>query len=294
MATPANPTLAEIVSEGLKKAGEGSPTATLTTQATTMWMEEIKNDIWRRVKGLKFLQITSYGIFPRGQSRYSNPVDFASDLSLVLLDGAVTGVAQGGSVDYIDLAADDASTEDQLLGKLILVTSGTGAASASQIISYNSTTKRASVVPNFTAAPAAASEYQIIDNEIPLMEDHVIRSDGEGSLGLGTPSKFYPLGDEDYGEFILDCPPARQFGARLRYFANIMKLDTESTLMSTLYLNFRNLWLKGIEYRCWKYNNDDRVGQAFAEYQEELNLLMYADAYGVDLHSMHQTVTDYA
>lgn len=293
-AAPANPTLAEIVTEGLSKSGEGSPTQTLIAQATNKWMEEIKNDIWRRVKDLKFLQVTSYGIFPKGQQRYSNPTDFASDLVLTLLDGSVTGIAQGGSPGAIILAANEASTSDQLIGKLILVISGTGTASASQIITYDSTTKQANVIPNFTSSPAAGSGYQIIDNEIPLEEQHIARSEQQGMIGLSQPKYFYPMGDEDFGEFLLDCPPAKQYGARLRYYANIMKIDLSSTLMSTLYLNFRNLWLKGIEYRCWKFNNDDRVGQSFREYGEELNLLLYADAYGVDLHNIQQVVTDYA
>ena len=293
MAAPSNPTLAQIVSEGLAKGGELSPSSSLTAEANT-WMEEIKNDIWKRVKGLKFLQTTSYGIFRRGQSRYSNPTDFASDLSLTLLDGSISGTAQGGAPDNIILGAADQSTEDQLIGKLIVVTSGTGLASASQIVGFDSTTKQADVVPNFTTAPASGSTYLVIDREIDLDEQHVKKSDEQSQIGLGEPKYFYPQGDEDFGEFTLDCPPQKQYAARLRYYANIMKLDLDSTLMSTLYLNFRNLWLRGLEWRLWKKNNDDRVEQGKRDYEEELNLLQFGDAYGVDLHNMQQTVTDYA
>lgn len=293
MAAPSNPTLAQIVSEGLSKAGESSPTTSLTTRATNEWMEEIKNDIWERVKNLKFLQITSYGIFPQGQSRYSNPTDYASDLVLTLLDGTITDTAQGGAPNYIDLAADEAAQSSDLIGKLILIISGTGTASASQIVTYNATTKRASVVPNFTTAPSSDSTYLIIDEEIPIKEKHVSFAEFDSRLGLGQPSAFYPIGDEDFGEFILDCPPVKQYGARLRYYANVMKIDLSSTLMSTLYLNLRNVWLTGIKSKCWDFNTDDRYQEALREYEEQLNLLEFS-SYGIDLHNMQQRVVDYA
>ena len=133
MATPNNPTLTEIVTEGLKKAGDSDPDSTLITRASDYWMEEIKNTIRYESPKLAYLQITSIGVLIKGQSRYAYPTDFGSDLSIVLLDGGVSGAAQAGSSSTVTLAADDNSSLGGIQGKDILITSGTGQGSLSQI-----------------------------------------------------------------------------------------------------------------------------------------------------------------
>jgi hypothetical protein len=292
MGIPANPTLNSLVLEGLAKGGEGDPSNSLISRANG-WMEEIKNDIWKRIKGLKFLQITSHGVIPRGQSKYSNPADFASNLNLTLLDGMITGTAQAGSPSSITLAASETTPEGKLIGKEILVLSGSGQASLSQITSYDETTKVVGVSPNFFAAPSVGSTYLVINSEYPVLEKHVGMIQDFKSLSLGRPEYFFPIGDEDYGEFILNCPPNKQYGARLRYYASIMKLDTSGTLMSTLYLHNRNLWLNGIKWKILDENKHAEMSIARQEYFGELNKLVFADAYGIDMNNLQQKVVDY-
>lgn len=294
MASPTNPTRDELVAEGLRKAGIFSPSSTVTAVARDKWLEEIKNDIWRRIKHLKFLQITAYGIIPQGQSRFSNPTDFASDLSLTLLDGNGVGTATGGGSGYVDLAASESYSESDLQGKHILITSGTGQASYSQITSYNSSTKRASVTPNFQTAPASGSGYKIIDVEYEVERKPIIEMDYLRVMGRTRPLYFFPVGDEDYGEFILNSPPDKEYGARLRYYANIMKIDVLSTHMSTLYLNYRSVWLKGIEWRALKENKHADQMVARQEYEAALAGLVFGDAYGVDMNNLRMRVGDYA
>ncbi len=96
MATPNNPTLTEIVTEGLNKSGDADPDTDLITRASDYWMEEIKNTIRYESPKLAYLQITSIGVLIKGQSRYAYPTDFGSDLSIVLLDGGTSGTAQAG------------------------------------------------------------------------------------------------------------------------------------------------------------------------------------------------------
>jgi hypothetical protein len=256
-------------------------------------MDEIKNDIWKRIKGLKFLQITSHGVIPRGQSKYSNPTDFSNNLNLTLLDGTVTGTAQAGSPSSITLAAGESSAEGDLIGKEILILSGSGAASLSQITSYDEATKEVGVTPDFYAAPGAGSTYLVITSEYPVFEKHIGLIQDYRSLSLGRPEHFFPTGDEDYGEFILNCPPDKQYGARLRYYANIMKLDTAGTLISTLYLNNRNLWLSGIKWKILDENKHAEMGIGRQEYFAELNKLVFSDAYGIDMNNLQQKVPDY-
>ena len=155
-AAPTVPTQASLISEGLAMAGESDPDSTLTTRAG-LWFEEIKNDIWRKEKKLKSLQKTCYAILQKGESRYSYPSSFSSDISITILDGSRTGTAQAGSTNSITLASSESAGDSDLIGKEIIVTSGTGIGSFAQIISYSSTTKVASVTPDFETAPDSTS-----------------------------------------------------------------------------------------------------------------------------------------
>jgi hypothetical protein len=293
MAAPANPTASELVTEALAKAGDSAPDSALKTRAETKWLEEIKNDIWKRSKKLKSLQITTIGIIPKGQSRFSNPNDYSSDLTIAILDGNNSGTAQAGSTATVTLAATDKIDEGVILGKDILITSGTGIASMSQVTAYNATTKVARVTPAFKAAPAAGSVYLVIDREYPVEQ----RPIGQYSLFQDTslirPRYYFPIGDEDFGEFIFNSPPDKKYGSRLRYYANVMKIDLSSTHMSTLYLQWRGVFLEGLMWKRFVDVDDTRQNDAWVRYQRELNTLIMRETYGTDLSGLVDNVKDF-
>jgi hypothetical protein len=290
---PSNPTLEELVREGLAKAGEASPDANLLERAEEQWMGEIKNDIWELGKKPKSLHITSYGVFQAGQSRYSNPSDFSSDLSLTILDGATRGTAQGGSVSSITLAASD-SSDESIIGKGIIVLSGTGQGSYSQIVDFDSDTKVATVAPNFNTAPSSDSGYMIVDQEYPVEQRPVFENDRHQNVPVkGIADRFYPMGDEDYGEFFLNKAPDKVYGARLRYYANLMKIDTDSTLMSTLYLRWRIIWVEGIRFKKIDDEDDDRAQVAEERYRRKMQAIIGRETYGMDISNLVDQVTDY-
>jgi hypothetical protein len=72
-----------------------------------------------------------------------------------------------------------------------------------------------------------------------------------------------------------------------------MKLDTAGTLMSTLYLHNRNLWLTGLKWKILDENKHVESTKAEREYWGELNKLVFSDAYGIDMNNLQQKVTDY-
>lgn len=294
MPIPSNPTLEELVAEGLAKAGESSPSTSLSLRAETTWMEEIKNDIWELGKKPKALHVTSYGVTTIGQSRYSNPTDFSSDLSLTILDGNVRGTAQTGGSSSITLAADDPSTSGSIIGKGIMIISGTGQGSYSQVSGYDSSTKVATVVPNFTTAPAASSGYMIVDVECPVEQRPVFELDAEmNRTRVQRPDRFYPIGDEDYGEFIFNYVPDRVYGMRLRYYANLMRIDVDSTLMSTLYQRWRTIWVEGIRFKKIDDEDDDRSQEAQDRYRRKMQAIISRETYGMDISNLTDRVTDY-
>lgn len=291
-AAPSNPTQASLVSEALAMAGELDPTDALTTRAN-LWFEEIKNDIWRKEKKLKSLQKTCYAIFQTGQSRYSYPASFSSDLSLTILDGQNTGTAQAGSVNSITLASTDTNSDNGLVGSEIIITGGTGVGSFSQITSYTSSTKVATVTPDFETAPDSTSTYLVKDTETDLEPRPISDFKIYQQVGGGLPRYFFPLGDEDNGEFILNCPPGKVYGARIRYYANIMTLDTATDHFSNLLLQWRNIWLQGIVYRKLRDANDDRSNDEFTKYRGELQSLINREKYGTDMSFLRDTVSDF-
>lgn len=294
MPVPSAPTIAQLVSEGLNKGGESSPSSSLTTRATDQWVEEIKNDIWNLCKKPKLLHITAYGVFYRGQSKYSNPSDFSSDLTLTILDGSVRGTAQAGTVSSITLAADDPSSDTSIVGKEIMILAGTGQASWSQVISFDSSTKIATVTPNFSTAPSSDSTYMIIDQEYPVESRPVFqRDDIRRRPEVGIATEFFSIGDEDYGEFILNKAPDRVVGARLRYYANIMRIDTDSQLYSTILQRWRQIFVNGIKFKKLDDEDDDGAPSAFSEYQNSLRTLINRESYGMDISSLQERVVDY-
>lgn len=292
MAVPADPTVSQLVSEAFKKAGELNPSSDLTTRGEGSWMEEIKNDIWKRSKKLKRLHVTAHGVMAKGLSRYSMPTDFSSDLDLAILDGN-TGTAQAGSINTLTLAATETYQEGDILGLDLLINSGQGQASSSQITSYNSTTKVATVTPDFKASPSTSSGYMIVNKEYNVDQKHIGQYQIYKELSLGRPTVVFPIGDEDYGEMILNRPPDKAYGMRLRYYANLMKIDTSTTHFSTILLEYRNVFMSGLLWKAYQFFDDDRQENQWSRYQAELNSLILRETYGVDLQGLQDHVSDY-
>lgn len=294
MSIPSNPTLRQIVTEGLISAGDSDPSSDLIDRAENFFMEDIKNMIRHESGKLSVLQVTSIGVLVKGQSRYAYPTDFGSDLSIVLLDGGVSGMAQAGASGTITLAANDNSSLGGIQGKEILITSGSGQGSLSQITNYDESTKLVTVTPNFTSPPSPGSGYLIIDNEYPVEQRPVFEFDGGRSIILSRPEKFYPMGDEDYGEFILNCPPDKSYGARLRYYANLQRLDLDSTLMSTLYARWRAILTDGIRVKRLQEADETRYEGEYQKWERKFKSIIQRETYGKDLSYLRDRVTDYA
>jgi len=298
VSAPSNPTLTSIVVEGLRQAGELNPSASMLSTYKNEVMEQLKNEIWAAVRQPKIMQTFAYGILVPGQSRYSCPSDFSSDMSAQILWGSVSGQAQGGSLNTLILAVGATQTIGDVLGKEVLITSGTGTASASQITGLvnNAGTVSVSVTPDFPVAPDGSSTYMIIDQSWPVKFDHISEFYRKPRPSyVDRPRIAYPIGDEDFDEFILDVPPdsTNVYGIKFFYYGNLMKTDLDSALMSRLYLEWRNFWIAGIRAKHLMYNDDVRGPDAWTLWQSELQKKVVSATYGTDLHEFAQVVTDY-
>ncbi|MCR4286879.1 MAG: hypothetical protein NUW09_02570 [Deltaproteobacteria bacterium] len=292
MAAPTAPDLTSITTEGLKRSGITVPSSADLSRAQTYWMREIKNDIAVRIKNAKFLHTTAYGVTAIGQSRYAVPTDFYSDLTLTLLYGSNTGIATGGAVGSITLAANEDVTEGFMLGKQVLVTSGTGKNSFSQCTAYNPTTKADTVTPNFAVAPASGSGYMVIDTYYQLKQKPIWELDELNfPTDSGRSEVFMPIGDVDDGEFVLYPAPDKVYGMQMRYYADIMEVDLASTLMGTLYKKWESLWVQGIFVKALAGKNDKRYIEESRKYEYMLNGLAADARYGNELNNLQMRIT---
>lgn len=83
----------------------------------------------------------------------------AAAMALTTLGAASTGTAQAGATGSITLAAGAPSTD--LTGFVIATTGGTGPGQERVITAYNTTTKVATIYPNWTVTPDATTTYSV-------------------------------------------------------------------------------------------------------------------------------------
>lgn len=294
MAQPTVPTLVTITTESLKKAGHTTPTAAQLTRAQDEWMQEVKNDIWTLAKKLTSLQSVYYQPTVKGRSRYSMPTDFSSLLKMALIDGINTSkVAQAATASSLTLNSGETFAEADIQGKFLIITVGTGLGSGTQITAYNSTTKVASVEPNFQTTPAATDSYIIGNINYPLDESPRWDIDGQGyPMKMEKPTRYAPIGDNDDGEFLLYPTPDKVYAAQISYYANLLNIDLAGTLMATLYDRWRNIWTYGVFVKSLENDNNSKFVEANREYKNMLQSLIMREQYGMDISNLQQRVGD--
>jgi len=294
MAAPTAPTLETITTEGLKKAGYASPTSAKLTRAQDYFMEEIKTDIWTHAKKLKFLYTEGCVIINEGQSRYSMPTDFSSFVgnTAILMYGSDTGTLQAASASSLTLAATEDHTEDYMQGKEIVVTSGTGEGQYGQCTAWNNTTKVATTNPEFGTTPDGDEEYTIVDVHYPLKIDVPWNMFSKSyPMNKERPITLHPIGDENYGEFVLFPAPDQAYIVKLNYYINLLTLDLASTLMATLYQRWRSLWVMGVMVKQWEDDDDERAEAAQTVYRAMVQVLGTREQLGQDLSTLQATVS---
>lgn len=299
MAIPTAPTLASIVTEGLQQARISFPTNSQTTRYQNEVMEQLKNELWVELKQSKPLMNSSYMVLVPGQSRYSCPSDFASDMTMVVETGLTTGTAVNATANTLTTPAIIGPLDiDQTLGKDLAIIGGTASASVSQVIGVvNNTngTTTLTVSPNFQATPDGTSEFMLVDSQYPVEQRHIALYDVYRTAGVDRPRYFYPAGNENYDEFTFDVAPDNNYPyvVRMRYTVNVMTLDLNSPLMASLYLKFREYFIRGIKYQALSDNDDTTAPKSEEERQMKLQGLIRSQQYGTDLRNLAQVVRDY-
>lgn len=298
MATAIPPILASLVLEALRRAGYSNPSADLQARATERWIEEIKSELWAKARNLKALQSKAVTVLSKGVAQYSNPSDYASDMTIVFATGARYGTAQDGTVSTVTLAATDAGVESDTVGREVVIVSGTGVGGISTISAFDEGTKIATITPSVTTAPDNTSGYVLLDDyrplrEMPIWDYDIVLT----NRNLGYPTVFYPLGDASNGKLLLDPKPWREDSQPMvllhRYQADLTEADTTGTLLLTLYQKWQPLWVSGLRWKALQNDDDDRAPSAFQEYQKSMRDIMNAEIYGHTISDLRVQVMDY-
>lgn len=298
MAISTPPILSSLVLESLKRSGYSNPSSELQARATERWLEEIKAELWAKARNLKSLQSKSITVLSKGVNQYSNPSDYASDMTIVFATGSTFGTAQAGASGSITLASSYTGTEADVIAREIVITSGTGVGGIATISSYVPGTKVATVSPSFSTAPTSGSGYMILDDYRSLQEgpiwDHANISVGQDK---GYPDTFFPIGDATNGKIILNPTPWRSDSQPMilihRYQADLTEADAVGTLMLTLYQKWQQLWITGLRWKTLQNDDDDRAVGAFQEYQKSMRDIMNVEIYGNTINELQMKVVDF-
>jgi len=236
-------TASSIITEAFKLEGIGRPDNTSLSRATNEWLPAVLEDIASR-KNWTELEDTKVSILTAYNQVIDIPSDFESLKEMRFYDGDDKDTAQAGSSAGITLAADEGITEAGAKGSMIFITSGTGLAEKSRIVSYNTTTKVAAVLPAWGTQPDATSTYMIANLErvlsyIPEGGDLPIVA-ADGSVVRVT------LYDE---EFYFDpIPDLSTYAVVMTIITHISQMSTSSSRYTNILTKWRLPILEGLRH----------------------------------------------
>lgn len=273
MAVLSAPTVTKVVTEGVKKGGRRNPTAAELVDAEDEWLKAVISRIHLKIKSHPLLETKSYDSTIKGQRTYAIPSSLRELEGVLLLDGPDEwrGTAQAGSTTTITLASDFDADSDLVIGKRILITSGTEVDTIKQIVGYNNTTKVATVHEAWATGTDNTSVYLVIDTEIPLYDSHkptqIWNNYNRGSIQKPTRSTI-----ED--EFILlDYPPDKVYGLEICYYANLMDEDLTGTVWVNVLREWYSLLVQGIAVEVMQRFDDERYPIENSKFETMLSFL---------------------
>lgn len=274
MAIPALPTVTTIVTEALKRAGRVTPSATQIQSAIDTALQEVKSDIMFKAPTHRNLLATSTAVTMRGQQRYFVPEDYNQMDSITMLDGPDDwrGLATAGTANTITLASSLSVTEDDVVGRYILLTDGPGFTQYRQITNYTPSTKLCYVDVNWDPEPTGATSYLIVSQH-PALWPLSVKSELDKiqtPTQLGRPYFAVPQGQEFW---LYPVPDKGTYGIVLRYYVDLSMLDETGLLFVQLLREWRSLWLQGVAVKSMQRYDEDRYVTELGIYNNMLDTL---------------------
>ena len=271
MTVPADPTLTDICTTALQRGGQYNPSSTQITIAETEFIQEVKVDIMRIAANHRFLQQRYTTPTIRGLQHYALPTDHSRTLNIVMLDGPDEwrGTATAGASTTITLGFATPETDDNLCGKYIILTGGTGSGQYRQILSYNPATQLTTIDTAWTTNPDNTTTYLVALEDKTLWPHNFEDTPDYYPIQqfVDRPRRASIFNQEFY---IYPTPDKSTYGLLMNYLVDLTKVDEAGSLFSQLLRVWRPLWIQGIACYTMQRYDDERFPLALQTYQSQL------------------------
>ena len=267
MAVPSDFTIAQLVTQGLRRGGIVNPAAAQITESTDYHFREVLKNIHALTGGLPELVGTGVDTCVVGQTDYPWPTDAQAIRSVTLLDApdAWRGTATAGASTTLTAAADLVEADTTVFkGKYITITGGTGVDQIRQIITWVNATKVVTVSTAWTINPASGSTYAIANDHCKLWdESKPFRHDLQAApYGLGYPRYGSMLGRNIW----LSQAPDRAYILWWDYWYDLDRIDHAGTNFLRFIRDHADLIVEGVAAKVMDRYDDDRATNQLAKY----------------------------
>lgn len=266
MAIDTDVSIANLVTEALKRAGRTSPTAGQISDATSYGFREVKADLAARGGRHPVLLTDSISVTTDGLQRYSWPTAARELHSVAILDGPDDwrGTAQSATSTTLVLAAAlSIADSHDVKGRYLCTTGGTGANQIRQITAWNNTTKTATV-PTWTTTPDSTTTYLIATDHRALWHlDKATKWNTIPNPGLrGQSYAAATFGRELYLEHTAD----KVYVLWWNYWSHLDRMDNAGSVVLGHIREYLSLWIQGIATKCMQRFDEDRYGSELQVY----------------------------
>ena len=302
------PTADDLCTEGFRMVAGREPAGDELDRAVKFWLEDVLDDIWTAATRddtvrYKLLENTSVLLLTKGQRRYDWPDDFHRPICISMLEGTIegevvsaadsaatglSGATPADGTEYLP-AENTGDLEDyfagtapfyDLSGLYVVMTDGDAEGVMRQVVSVTDYLIPGSVhvfklddVWVDPEIPAEDDTFMIAETVweelVEDMRDHMDRATTRA--GIGKPTSFNEF---DRGLELDVAPDSDSYAIVVRYWANPLKIDKESTIFETLCTNWRSTLTKGITAYAARALDDTRAEKFRAEFLQNVEFLI--------------------
>jgi len=290
MAVPSAVTVDQIVTEALKRAGRTTPSSAVIASAKTHQFREVKSDFEKLYDiTLPEMYGEQAGITIVGETTLAMPTSTIHKVESVRLydpdqdtDGW-TGTLQAGTSTTMTLAADLDEDAEDLQGRHVYFTGGTGSGQLVQLSNWNNSTKVAQITGTFETTPSTDTTYEIArDREYVCQEDLIQDTERDTALVRGIPTKWSsiwanpgPASDQDdvVRAIRWNRVPDKTYPVKYVVQYALDHLDETGTRLKNLLRDYRSIWIQGVAAYSMQLYDEDRFLLTYQIYQEKLQQL---------------------
>jgi len=263
---PGDPSVQDIILNGMKEGGQYTVTAGGTAYAEfkLYQFETLKSEMWAACKTDRLLETETVLIAATGKTQLVLPADFDSEIRLVLYDAddSYRGTLQSATASTVTLAADFSSTPETMYGMRFFTLTGSGAGQHREIIDYNDSTKVATLSADLSPLADGTTTYLIA-----TVEYNLPRRDYERAVR----SSIRPVMYGAYAAGLSVYPaPDRVYPILLLYRPNLTRLDDAGAVFVKHLRERRSLWIAGVKAKTASRYDDDRQEVMKAEWEAAL------------------------